>query len=262
MKRTTRTIRKRVRRALISIAATAVVAAVAWVAVPSIGAEWLPELSDIVGGAPTIEQVAIAVDGDYYTVDGAAEVLYAAEPGDVAYCPVDQLDRATCAYGVLTSELRQAAADRGREDITVDPAGWPAENGEVTIPARADVDGSTAYSGWLWNRSHLLADSLGGAASRENLVTGTRTQNVGSTRADGVYAGGMAYTEKIARDYLDTGAGDACPLYYAATPQYHGDELIPRAVHVDVRSCDGEIDMRVNVTNAAAGCSLNYVFGT
>lgn len=36
-----------------------------------------------------------------------------------------------------------------------------------------------SYVGDFWNRSHLIADSLGGDALRVNAVTGTRTQNVG-----------------------------------------------------------------------------------
>lgn len=145
---------------------------------------------------------------------------YTASEGVISYCPLDELDRATCAFGELTPALRAEAQARGRQDITVDPAGWPsgpAANREVTISALDDVSGSESYSGWFWNRSHLIADSLGADAVAENLVTGTRTQNVGSTQSSGQYAGGMAFTELIARDYLDSADASGCALYYPPT---------------------------------------------
>ncbi|QRY42308.1 DNA/RNA non-specific endonuclease (plasmid) [Microbacterium hominis] len=213
--------------------------------------------------APSPSGTSTTGEGDYYAVLGAAQRLYVpAAAGDVEYCPVDGLGRATCAYGELTSMQRRDAQARGRQEIAVDPAGW-GRNGSVVIPAAPALHGSEAYKGWLFNRSHLVADSLGGAAIAANLVTGTRTQNVGSTKRAGEYAGGMAYAEQIARTYLDTGAGDSCPLYYAATPVYQGDELLPRSVLVDLRSCDGAaVDERVKVSNTAYGWSIDYRHGT
>ena len=105
----------------------------------------------------------------------------------------------------------------------------------------------------MWNRSHLLADSLGGDPIAVNLVTGTRTQNVGSTQI-----GGMAHTEELAREYLDTHDGNACPLYYAAMPNYVGAEAVPRTVTVDIQSCDKSIDERVEVANTANGWTIDY----
>lgn len=200
-------------------------------------------------------------DADYFTVLGPAVIEHNPAPGEVAYCPLDTHDRATCAYGSLTPQVREDAQRRGRQNINVDPSGWPS-NTEVQIDALTDVEGSQSYSGWLWNRSHLLADSLGGDAVRENLVTGTRTQNVGSTQTGGQYSGGMAYPELTARDWLDAQPDESCPLYYAATPVYEGGELIPRTVLVDVQSCDQEVDMRVEVTNTANGWSIDYTNGS
>lgn len=204
----------------------------------------------------------VEISGDYVVSVGQAKTDY--EPGEdgvVEYCPVDDLGRAVCAYGYLTSAQREAAQARDRQDITTDPSGW-SHNAEVTIPALESVTGSKVYSGWFWNRSHLVADSLGGDPDPVNLVTGTRTQNVGSTQTDGQYSGGMAYTETLARDYLDSTDGDSCPLYYAATPVYTDDELVPRTVIVDMQSCDKQLDMRVEVTNAANGWTINYSDGS
>lgn len=199
-------------------------------------------------------------DGDYFEVLGPAQRMYEVPVGVVEYCPLDRLGRATCAVGELTRALRAEAQSRGRQDIPVDPAGW-GRNGEVEIPALPGVRDSAAYRGWMFNRSHLVGDSLGGAPTLENLVTGTRTQNVGSHQEDGQYAGGMAHTELLARDYLDQHDADACPLYYAATPQYTDDELLARTVIVDIQSCDRSIDERVAVSNTAFGFQIDYASG-
>lgn len=205
---------------------------------------------------------AAPTDNDYLTEVGPAQIEYDdAKAGQVTYCDVDKFERATCAYGKLTSSQRDDAQREGRKDIFVDPAGWPEHNDEVDIPALESVTGSKDYHGWMFNRSHLLADSLGGSPDAENFVTGTRTQNVGSTQVSGQYAGGMAHTELIARDYLDDHDGDACPLYYAATPVYTDTELIPRTVIVDIQSCDKSIDARVEVSNTANGFEIDYTTG-
>lgn len=202
-------------------------------------------------------------EGDYFTVLGTAQREYQLSvTGRVEYCPLDGLGRTVCAYGELSSSLRAAAQASERQEITIDPSGWPdGENEEVTIPAVPTTQDSIEHNGWFWNRSHLIADSLGGDAIMENLVTGTRTQNVGSTQVAGQYAGGMAYTELLARSYLDTQNGDACPLYYAATPVYQDAELVPRTVLVDIQSCDLSVDQRVEVQNAANGWLIDYATG-
>lgn len=204
-------------------------------------------------------ETTVDAENDYYHVTGTAKRDYTPMHGHVDYCEPDHLNRARCAFGELTAQTRQEAQQRGRQDITGDPAGWN-NNAEVHIPALPQVSGSTDYNGWLFNRSHLLADSLGGDPTMNNMVTGTRTQNVGSVNN----SGGMAYTETIARDYLDGAQGqdaNACPLYYAATANYSGNELLPRTVTVDIQSCDKSIDQRVVVDNTANGFDIDYLTG-
>lgn len=245
-----------------TFARTAAVAATALLAFGGLtGCDDLSKYIDVPGSSEGTLEAPAEMEDDYFTVVGAAERTYEpAEPGVVEYCDLDELERTICAYGELTSTLRSEAQERGRQDISVDPTGLT-DNAETSIPALTHVDGSKDYSGWFWNRSHMVADSLGGDPFQENLVTGTRTQNVGSATIDGEYAGGMAHTEVIARDYLDENDGDACPLYYAATANYEGDELVPRTVTVDIQSCDGAIDERVEVSNTAAGHEINYATG-
>ena len=195
----------------------------------------------------------ITYNADYYQVDGTAQRPYQdPKAGQITYCDLDSLGRPTCAYGLLTAQTRQQAKARGRQHIDVNPAGWP-RNQKVTI-----TDGSQSYQGWFWNRSHMIADSLGGDPVKENLVTGTRTQNVGISPA---HNGGMAYTETKARSYLDNQAHASCPLYYAVTPNYTGNELIPRTVTVDMESCDKSLSEHVIVPNTANGWNIDYTNG-
>lgn len=214
------------------------------------------EVSDTDSAAPgTVDQT-----NDYYRITGPAQRDYQTTPGNVGYCEPDDLGRAVCAYGELTHTT-------DRTDISGDPVGWPDSgiNQEVSIPALAGVNNSEDYHGWFWNRSHLLAASLGGNGdANTNAVPGTRTQNVGSATTDGQWSGGMAHTELMARNYLHDRGHDgavACPLYYAATPVYIGDELIPRTVIVDIASCDNEINERVEVDNTANNWTIDYHTG-
>ena len=204
-------------------------------------------------------------ESDYYTVEEPAVVKYDPAPGDdPVYGDFDELERPTHVYAMLTETVDSDATARA------DTPGME-HNTETDIPALEGIEGSSDYRGWIYNRSHLLADSLGGSEGLENMVTGTRTQNVGSTQVESEYAGGMAYSEyaggmayseRIAREYLNTNDGKQCPLYYAVTPNFSGEEMIPRTVTVDIRNCDEEIDEHIVVVNTAAGHEINYTDGS
>lgn len=190
---------------------------------------------------------------DYYRVVGPAVVEDAPGPGEARYEGLDRLGRAGRVVATVTPQMAEAGSERERADLSeLRPAGW-GHNEEVSIPMATGPD----YHGYLFNRSHLLAKSLGGSDDLRNLVTGTRTQNVGDNRGQD---GGMAYTEGLARDWLR--ANPDGTLYYAATPVYVGSELLPRSVYVDVRSSDGEIDLEVEVFNAVAGFEVDYATGS
>ena len=189
---------------------------------------------------------------DYYRVVGTAVVDVELEPGEARYEGLDALGRTGRAVALVTPEMAEAGSGREREDISdIHPAGW-GHNREVDI---TNPDGS-AYHGHLFNRSHLLAKSLGGDDADYNLVTGTRTQNVGDNTGQD---GGMAFTEGLARDWLREHPGGT--VYYSATPVYEAAELLPRSVIVDVRSSDGAVDLEVEVYNAAAGYDIDYATG-
>lgn len=189
---------------------------------------------------------------DYYTITGPADFTGAAIPttGTIAYGTPDQLGRSTAAIGVITKQLRDSGSDRDR-DMPDDITGWPNDNPKVSI----DLGDGDTYHGYLFNRSHLIAKSLGGADTPENMITGTRTQNVGKNQP----AGGMAYTEELARDWLDNNPNGT--ITYMATPHYVGSELLPRTVTVDILSGDGTINQHVIVFNTANGYNIDYQNG-
>lgn len=208
---------------------------------------------------------------EYYRIDGAAIVEHPdIQAGNIEYGGFDAYGRATWAAGVITHDMVAESAG-WRADFTADAskniAGW-GHNQEVDI----EVPGGETYHGWLFNRSHLVADSLGGydhvyapdgtidreksKSERKNLVTATRTQNVGAN--DG--KGGMAFCENIATRYLSKHKDGT--VYYSAIPVYSGNELLPRSVFVDMKSDDGSINMHVETYNAAKGYTINYADGT
>lgn len=143
-----------------------------------------------------------------------------------------------------------AGRDRDR-DMPDDITGWPDDNPKVSI----DLGDGDTYHGYLFNRSHLIAKSLGGEDIPANMITGTRTENVGRNQP----AGGMAYAETLALDWLDRHPDGT--VTYMATPDYTGDELLPRTVTVDIRTSDGTIDEHVTVYNTANGHDIDYAHG-
>lgn len=235
-------------------------------------ASLLVALASFLGGAPslpaaTTSQVAsqrlsarevgytswdFEASPDYYRVVGAAVVDVDVAAGTVRYEGLDDLGRTGRAVANVTYDMMESGSARERKDISsLRPSGW-GHNDEVTIK----TPGARDYHGALYNRSHLVAKSLGGSDVQENLVCGTRTQNVGDNQGQD---GGMAYTEGLARTWLRAHPGGT--VFYSAMPVYEGTELLCRSVIVDVRSSDGDLDLEVEVYNAALGFDVDYATG-
>lgn len=195
--------------------------------------------------------------GTFYEVLGQAQVpTNSLKSGEIVYKKLDSRGRATGAYGLISSKGYEEARNRGRQTITVDPSGW-GHNKQETITGVDEKGEERRYHGWFYNRSHLIADSLGGHPEADNLVTGTRMQNVGWN--DGV--GGMAYMEEKIRKFLRDNPG--CDVFYSAIPNYYGqNDLLPKTVTVDARSCDNVINERVAVYNVAPGYEIDYTNGS
>lgn len=182
---------------------------------------------------------------------GPAVVDVSIPAGQVWYAPLDLLGRARRAAGTVTADMMREGIARERGDLRdVEPSGW-GHNAECEIA----LPEGRSYHGYFWNRSHLVAKSLGGSDEACNLVCGTRTQNVGANDGEG----GMAYVEGLARRWLERNPEGT--VFYSATPAYEGRELVCRSVIVDVRSSDGALDVRFEVYNAALGHEIDYATG-
>lgn len=189
---------------------------------------------------------------NYVKKAGRAVVKAKPAKGKIKYKALDSKGRTQQVKGTITYRLVKKSAG-WRESFASDanPSGW-GHNKVVKIK----LPTGRTYRGYLYNRSHLIADSLGGHAVRANLVTGTRMQNVGANNGNG----GMAYCETRAVKWLYRHHKGS--IYYAATPKYVGNELIPRSVVVDMKSSDGTLNGRYVVYNAANGYKINYRTGT
>lgn len=193
---------------------------------------------------------------EYYIIAGQAvqsTLDTAPKAPGVTYAGVDANGRVGRASALISKQMRDEGSKRERNDLP-DPAGYKGNNQRVEIPA---VDGGKPYRGYFYNRSHMVAKSLGGKDELDNLVTGTRMQNVGMN--DSSNPGGMAFTETEARDWLDKNPTGT--IQYVVTNAYVGSEIMPRSTFVDIRSSDGSIDQHVEVFNAAMGYTIDYDTG-
>lgn len=187
---------------------------------------------------------------EYYKVIGPAKIE--AKVTGIGYSYDNVNDKPLGVKAKITSEIFEKEKSEKREPIKVDPAGW-GHNKRVVIPST--IGSIKDYKGYFWNRSHLLADSLGGEPTKQNLITGTRCQNVGLRNNQG----GMAYCENKARKYLNTHKNSY--IYYYVTCKYTNNEVIPRKVIVDMLSEDGSINERVEVLNYAYTYKIDYNTG-
>lgn len=167
----------------------------------------------------------------------------------------DDIGRTITAYGRITKQMVDDSigvrADFKQSDT---PSGWPKRSSNWN-PANPKVTVKTTtgnYVGNFWNRSHLIADQLGGPALSENAVTGTRMQNVGN-RSN---SAGMRTPEVTAVNYINDNPNTT--LYYKAEPIYNGAELIPRLVVVSMQSEDGTFARKFVTYNYQVGFEINY----
>ena len=192
---------------------------------------------------------------DYYAENGPAVIDESKFPekGNINYTGKDSSGRTLAVYGTITYKMVEKSANEKRPDFKSDdnPSDW-SKNKKVTV----ETSTGPYDKGWFWNRSHLLADRLGGEATSDNAITGTRMQNVGN-RSN---TGGMVHIEEIANDYLKKHKDKF--LYYSAEPIYNENELIPRYVVVNAKSEDGILDKQVITFNYQKGFTINYNDGT
>ncbi|MDR1605964.1 MAG: DNA/RNA non-specific endonuclease [Streptococcaceae bacterium] len=190
---------------------------------------------------------------NYYWENGTAtlsgfETLKAGE----AHFEADENGRAATARAILTYDQYQASKG-SRQGQPLDPPHWPKSNPKIAITFALTAK---TYHGYLYNRSHSIADSLLGEASytsKYNFTTGTRSQNVGADQH-----GGMRYAEELAEHYWKSHPQTSETISYQTKPIYNGNETMPRGSIVDIKSSDGLLDVEVVVINSAEGITLDY----
>ncbi len=191
---------------------------------------------------------------DMYEVLGKAEIDESKFSTTYSYSH-DDLDRTTTAYGLVNYKaVMDSKGWRADFEPNSEPSGWfigkKSNNKKVSVK----LPTGKIYNGYFYNRSHLIADSLGGRSYKYNVVTGTRQQNVGNNGN-----GGMQYIEKKVVDYVEKTKNN---VYYSVEPYYEGNELVPRYVIVNAKSDDGVINEKVKVFNNASGYEINYTDGS
>lgn len=192
---------------------------------------------------------------DYYRVIGLANVKPSDFPkkGTFIYSKIDNLGRTRTAKATIDYLAYEKSLNVRQNFKSGDnPSGWLENNPKVSIPGR----NGKSYNGYMYNRSHLIGDSIGGRAIKANAITGTRPQNVGNVNQKG----GMRYLEIKVQDYFKNKSNNV--VYYQVEPIYKGNELIPRSVIVTAMSSDKKINEKVEVYNYANGWSINYNNGS
>ena len=191
---------------------------------------------------------------DMYEVLGKAEIDESKFSTTYSYSH-DDLDRTTTAYGLVNYKaVMDSKGWRADFEPNSEPSGWYKGKESNNKKVSVKLPTGKIYNGYFYNRSHLIADSLGGRSYKYNVVTGTRQQNVGNNGN-----GGMQYIEKKVVDYVEKTKNN---VYYSVEPHYEGNELVPRYVIVNAKSDDGVINEKVKVFNNASGYEINYSDGT
>ena len=191
---------------------------------------------------------------DMYEVLGKAEIDESKFSTTYSYSH-DDLDRTTTAYGLVNYKAVMVSKGwRADFEPNSEPSGWYKGKESNNKKVFVKLPTGKIYNGYFYNRSHLIADSLGGRSYKYNVVTGTRQQNVGNNGN-----GGMQYIEKKVVDYVEKTKNN---VYYSVEPYYEGNELVPRYVIVNAKSDDGVINEKVKVFNNASGYEINYSDGS
>lgn len=167
---------------------------------------------------------------------------------------LDSYGRSSTARGKLTYQMFEKSKGK-RQGQPLDPPYWPKN---VKTEIHYSLTNRT-YHGYLYNRSHSIADSLGGEAtytSKANFTTGTRPQNVGANQK-----GGMRYAEEMVENYWKEHAGTTEIVHYQVEPMYKNNEIIPRGSIIDIKSSDNVLNKRIVVINDVEGMEINYETG-
>ncbi len=189
----------------------------------------------------------------------------------VNYSPLDQYGRAGEAIGLVTYKSIYDNASRNKPRPSFPASTRPAGlySNAKYLPSEQRWEGGKSnntilqlddYHGYLYNKSHSFAYSLGGDMQNHNVTVGTRGQNVGSNSTKD--PGGMSYPETSVRNAIYKNHN--LKVLYKAKPIYNGNELLPRGTHVQAYSVNDKgkaINLNIWVFNAQNGVNINYKTG-
>lgn len=232
------------------------------------------EDKDLIGSATNSENYSYINNNKTTLSDSDEEMLSKKGKEDfwVKYNPLDKYGRGGEVTALVTYDSVNENATRNKErpsfSSSVHVAGeykdgvydssnqtWRGEESNNKILQLDD------YRGYVYNKSHSLAWSLGGDMETHNLTLGTRSQNVGSNRDSN--GGGMGYPETQVRNAIYDNHNTK--VFYQVTPVYKGKELVPRGSHVraySVNDAGKTVNINVWISNTQNGLDINYNDGT
>ncbi|EXQ67186.1 hypothetical protein V760_02616 [Staphylococcus aureus F23613] len=187
------------------------------------------------------------------------------------YQPLDDLGRARDVKALITNQSVKSHSSKARKrpqfDYDVHIAGEYKDGHYNSMKqnwkgqqSNNEILQLKGYRGYLYNKSHSLAWSLGGDMETHNLTLGTRAQNVGTNKDS--KGGGMGYPETQIRNAIYD--KPQTKVYYDVSPVYKDDELLPRGSHVRAYSVNDKgktINLNVWIANKQKGVKINYQNG-
>lgn len=184
--------------------------------------------------------------GDPYTeINGnrpnfSSSDISRAESNTYLYDGLDERGRAGTILAVVGPNTLEEAS---RADISgIYPSGWRDNKYE-------GISGSQPNN--LYNRSHLLARSMGGENNEENLVTGTTYMN---------QTGMRSFEDKVL-DYVKRTGNH---VLYRVTPIFKGDNKVCSGVQMEAYSIEDSgqgVSFNVYCYNVQPGIGINYMTG-
>ena len=155
----------------------------------------------------------------------------------ILYGEPDTPGRCTAAVALLGPGMKQPAE---RADIS-----------EMRPTGLHNASYSFIRDRWVWNRCHLIGRQLGGADGLNNLFTGTHELNTVSM---------LAWENRVAETIRKTGKR----VFYRATPQYTGNDLVCSCVLLEALSADDNgraLCFTVLLPNEEPGVAIDYATG-
>ena len=165
------------------------------------------------------------------------------------YSGLDNYGRAGSVLAVVGPDTLADASNKSVRDI--DLPGWK-QNKYERISGNQSAE--------LYNRSHLLARSMGGANEKYNLVIGTNYMNQYVNKKD--KEGGMKYfEEEVILEYVKRTGNH---VLYRVTPRFKGNNKVCYGVQMEAFSLEDSgqgVSFNVYCYNVQPGIGINYVTG-